>query len=149
MQSKETWDHDDDHDLKRRPFLGPFNIMRNLHTHDKLDFDVAKQIVIFAPLTALQLHFQDGTVTHLGPWTRFSWWSLDLAFTAFGPSDILEVNYTVFVICCRRRWQSLYDRWQSVLSLVLIFHDWHILKNKNFTPCRRIRSVALLQLPSD
>ena len=136
----------------KRPFLGPFNIMRNLHTHDKLDFDVAKQIVIFAPLTALQLHFQDGTVTHLGLNTNFfisffskySWWSLEL-----GPSDILEVNYTVFVICCRRRWQSLYDRWQSVLSLVLIFHDWHILKNKNFTPCRRIRSVAPLQLPSD
>ena len=61
----------DDHDLKRRPFLGPFNIMRNLHTHDKLDFDVAKQIVIFAPLAALQLHFQDGTVTHLGLNTNF------------------------------------------------------------------------------
>ena len=45
--------------------------MRNLHTHDKLDFDVAKQIVIFAPLTALQLHFQDGTVTHLGLNTIF------------------------------------------------------------------------------
>ena len=79
--------------------------MRNLHTHDKLDFDVAKQIVIFAPLTALQLHFQDGTVTHLGLNTILFLDLLDevLIFEAFGPSDILEVNYTVFVICCRRR----------------------------------------------